>query len=203
MSDDIPASVWIISDSGVDRDSDIVAQLPAWQCDDYVRAGGCVLLDHGSSSALPIGSVLNPDTGVADLWSQDDKTYARIYHNTRTQLGREVWEMVKSGTIGNASIGFIPKKKRRRGAREGVFSSGTDGPWTIEELELIEISLTCTGSNPRARMISRTKSIDGKRRPFFIKSAAGQGIWLEHWATMSETEHRTIMLSNFPYLGGL
>ncbi len=52
-------------------------------------------------------------------------------------------------------------------------------------------------------MISRTKSQGGRRLPYFIKSAAAQGIMLERWNTMSESEYRTIALSNFPYLGGL
>ncbi len=203
MSEDIAASVWVISDSGVDRDDDIVAQLPSWDIDGYIDSGCPVLLDHGSSSALPIGSVKNPESGRPELWSEGGKTYARVYHNVKTQLGREVWELVKAGNLGNASIGFIPRKKHRRGVKEGMFSSASGGPWSVEELELIEISLTCTGSNPRARMISRTKSQGGRRLPYFIKSAAAQGIMLERWNTMSESEYRTIVTSNFPFLGGL
>ncbi len=147
-----PQTTFIVSEESEDRDGDIVRS-SNWDIADWQRAGALWLFDHGESCSLPIGSSINPDTGELAFWQENGKTYATIFHDVDRAWGREVCSYVKDGLLKTASIGFLPKDKVSLRKGHQFHGGGDKGPWDIQSLNLVELTITPTSSNPNAMAV--------------------------------------------------
>jgi Caudovirus prohead serine protease len=185
--EEVPWSEWVISSSASeDRDGDVVAGLRGWQTSNWVKQGAPVLLDHNEHQSQPIGTAIHPIDFHPHIWTDGTDTFCRVWHDLSTPVGRDAWALVEKGLLNGASIGFIPLKKTRRQGKRGYASGEHGGPWNIDELELVEVSLTPCPSQPRCVGIGASKSAN-RQQWLMRKSVTGIGKKVE--------EHGQIMLA--------
>lgn len=133
-----PSSTWIITTSDEDRDREIVLPRGCLKYLDSYRRNPVVFWDH-QKEPLPIGKSVSPDGNLS--WEiRDTYIKAVCWHQLHTQIGREVYDLVRQKFLNAASIGFIPhdSETSRTGARI----------WT--EWEPTEWSIVGLGANPSA-----------------------------------------------------
>lgn len=89
---------------------------------------------HGSSR--PAGDL---PIGYADIWSDENRAYAKAQFNLNTAAGRDTYEVIKaSPDIYEFSFGFDPLKATP--PRKGIFGSTNKGGRTYEKVAPFEIS---------------------------------------------------------------
>ena len=91
---------------------------------------------------LPILFNHNPNQAVGKtLWAKitNNALLLKIYISNKTQLAKDVFELVKEGIINFASVGFVPEEYEQ-----------IEGGYKFTKVDLLETSLTPTPANPGA-----------------------------------------------------
>jgi HK97 family phage prohead protease len=164
----------IVSAWDADREGDVIEPtafdktIKAWQ-----DSGKQIplLFEHGSKSvgAIDPHSMHPTDAGLAADGEVDRDT----------DEGRQVWKMVKAGSIG-FSIGFMSKSEPREG-----------GGRRLVEIDLLEISATSTPMHPATRTLSwKTAGPDADDREWQGMRAAWAKADLAHEAANRKREQQ-------------
>jgi HK97 family phage prohead protease len=137
--DEMMVSGVIGSDGSIDRHGDTINP-KGWVLDNFQK-NPVILLNH-NYTGLPIGKAVNvrrkADSLTFDI--QFSKTY---------ELAKTAYELLKEGILNAWSVGFIPLEFGKAG-----------GEWTINKMELLELSLVTVPANPNAVTPRQMKSLE-------------------------------------------
>lgn len=155
------AVTWfIVSTESEDRDGDIVRSRN-WELETWKQHGAPWVYDHGDETTRPIGNALDPATGELLFRQENGRTLAGICWDDTHEWGKEIHSYVDADLLSTASIGFIPKSGKPRGA--GRKRTGYD----IDGLELLELTITPFPSNREAMKLAVER---GECSPVILKS---------------------------------
>ena len=137
---------------------------------DVVKAGAFrrTLEDHRREKSVPAmlwGHRLEDPVGRWTHLEEDDTgLFVTGQINLKTERGREAFEHVRAGDVNALSIGYVTPEGGRKYLGKGVFS--------LEDVDLVEISLVTVPANTRARL-SAVKQLSSKAEAVDMLRAAG------------------------------
>lgn len=104
--------------------------------------------------------------------------------NLKTTRGQEAFEHARAGDVAAFSIGFIPSENGRRYVGKGT--------WSLEEMDLVEVSLVAAPANPKAVVT------DVKAAPFI--STKSEAVQFLRDAGLSKAASQRFAAGGFPAL---
>ncbi len=160
-----PITWFVISDESIDRDGDCVRST-GWDIADFLKNGAPWLYDHGEIDSRPIGRAVHPETGEPLIRFEPGRVLAGVAWDDDGEWGREVHGLVERGLVSTASLGFIPTRGKPRPKSPGL-GGGRKNAWEIQELSVLEFSLTPTPANTNALRLAIDR---GELSPVIVKS---------------------------------
>lgn len=90
----------------------------------------------------------SPPIGKITRLEEDEIGLRFVADVAPTQVARDIAALVAMGAVGEASVGFLPVRKRQSGQLR-----------VVEEAELVEISLVNWGAIPQTRVIALSEQL--------------------------------------------
>jgi len=131
VTDDTALSArFCLSTTDADRDGDIV-EVRGLDFGPH-RANPVVLFNHGRQMPFPVALSQTPD-GTYTVEVMGEKAYGRAFFKSNIRESVQIYELVKSGLLRAASIGFIPKEMqpRTKGIRGMHHLSAEVTEWSV------------------------------------------------------------------------
>jgi hypothetical protein len=152
-------TLFVVSTEAQDRDGDVVLSRGCRSAH-YAANGAPWFFDHRERAdfPLPIGTALDPATGLCSVQVLPDRVLAKCWFDSSDD-GQQVGRLVHRGLLRGASISFDPLVHERLQADHTT----TRRPrLLVSEWDLLEISVVGVGANPQALACELAKGYSAK-----------------------------------------
>jgi HK97 family phage prohead protease len=148
-------ATFVVTSNQQDRDGDVIQPKGIW-LEEFKR--NPVWFWNHQQEPVPIGTGWHPKTGQPSIWAEGDKIIATCFFDTEDPFAMKIFGKIKRKMLSMCSIGFVPLKMERLRDKANHDRLAQPAGYSVEEAELVEISITGVGSNRQALLVGRSFS---------------------------------------------